>query len=118
MLVAVYGTLRKDQGNHRLLETAKYLGTDKTEPKFSMYSLGYFPYIVEQGDTAVTVEVYDVDDHTFDRLDALEGYPGFYNRKQIDTTSYKDVWVYLFDEATSDDYQIDSGDWLTERFVY
>jgi len=39
ILVAVYGSLRQNMGNHRLLENANYLGEFKTEPVFSLYSL-------------------------------------------------------------------------------
>lgn len=96
--VAVYGSLKKGFGNNVLLNTAEYLGTCDTSPDWTMYSLGGFPCIVPQGDTQICIEVYDVDQRTMNRLDMLEGYPSFYNRRVIDTKFGK-AWIYYMDEC-------------------
>ena len=92
--VAVYGSLLSGLGNHGLLEEATLLGEGKTEPVFSMYDLGYYPGITENGKTPIKIEVYEVDDTTFGRLDMLEGYPSFYNRKLI-PTQHGVSWIYF-----------------------
>lgn len=101
-LVAVYGSLKKGYGNHRLLENAEYLGTTDTAPDWTMYSLGGFPAIVPDGDTQICIEVYNVTQREFQSLDMLEGYPSFYNRRVIDTRFGK-AWIY-FMENKHDDY--------------
>jgi gamma-glutamylcyclotransferase (GGCT)/AIG2-like uncharacterized protein YtfP len=108
--VAVYGSLRKGFGNHRLVEDSTYLGTDYTYPEFTMYSMGGFPYVMHEGNTSMVVELYDVDDNVMARLDRLEGYPTFYDRKQI-PTSQGDAWIYFMHTAYRGTEEVESGDW-------
>ena len=78
--VAVYGTLKKGFGNHFLLEGSKFLGTATSEDRFCLGEY-VFPAVVPSPDgVAIEVEIYEVDDRVLKRLDALEGYPDFYNR--------------------------------------
>lgn len=110
MKVAVYGSLRKGLGNHYLLKDSEYLGDCPTDRMFTMKSLGGFPAIIA-GEDSVTIEVYDVDQETFGKLDQLEGYPSFYNRQLIDTKFGK-AWIYFL--AEDDGYHKDivsHGDW-------
>lgn len=109
-LVAVYGSLKQGFGNNRLLGDSPLLGTTLTEPKYTLYSMGAFPCVAPHGDTAVTVEVYEVESRVFSRLDMLEGYPTFYNRKQIDT-EYGQAWMYYIDGVRDIDQVIESGVW-------
>lgn len=115
-LYAVYGTLRKGHGNHRLLnnEFCTLLGTTKTAPKFKMVSLGGFPGVIPDGggEQAVTIEVYEVNHPEVEqRLDWLEGYPSFYNKMEIDTEFGK-ADMYILDEARYGSRPIvESGDW-------
>jgi gamma-glutamylcyclotransferase (GGCT)/AIG2-like uncharacterized protein YtfP len=97
--VAVYGSLKKGFGNHRLLTNAEYLGVDKIDG-WDMYGLGGFPGIVA-GEGSIHIEVYKVDDEEMARLDMLEGYPSFYDRKQV-STQHGDAWVYFL--ATPENY--------------
>lgn len=113
-LVAVYGSLRKGFGNSYHLDGANFLGECKTNAECTLYSLGYFPGLTFEGDTEVVLEVYQVSDRGMaNSLDSLEGYPHFYNRKQIDTI-YGKAWVYYMEP--SDRYiqsgtKVESGDW-------
>jgi len=109
-LVAVYGSLRDGLSNHRLLETAKPLGKD-TVTGFDMFSLGAFPYVRPTKEANnIVVEVYEVDENTFARLDMLEGYPSFYDRMKI-ATKYGDAWIYFIDEYGKYP-KVTSGDWV------
>ena len=110
-LVAVYGSLRHGLGNHRLLQGAEFKGLDTTQPEWTMYSLGGFPGLMQEGETPITIEVYEVDVDTFARLDGLEGYPRFYNRVEIDTI-YGKAWIYFLQDNSYRDHSIvQSGDW-------
>lgn len=102
--VAVYGSLRAGMGNHRLLENAKLVAATKTKPEFKMISVGAFPAVFD-GDDAVVVEVYDVDDYTMQRLDWLEGYPAFYNRKKVKLENGMEAWIYYWDDPDPDEYK-------------
>lgn len=114
-LVCVYGTLRRNQGNHRRLADSKFLGEFKTDPNFTMFSMGGFPGIFLNGKNSIICEVFEVaDDRTMQSLDSLEGYPDFYNRTQIDTPWGK-AWVYHIEESNRHGYNypiIESGDWI------
>ena len=114
-LVAVYGTLKQGHGNHRLLSQSQFMGHE-TLYGWEMHSLGFCPAIVySTPDSKVWTEVYKVDEDTFRRLDMLEGYPSFYNRKLV-TTQYGEAWVYFFDSARDisnfgEDSIVENGVW-------
>lgn len=115
ILVAVYGSLRKTQGNHRLLdgEGVSFIKTATIEG----YDL--FPYAgisfpcIAKGENKVVVEIYSVDPTTFKRLDGLEGYPSFYNREQVQVEGLDDQpWIYYHEQPPSRMKPIKHGDWL------
>ncbi len=115
-LVAVYGTLRRNHGNYKyFLEDQKFIGEFKTEPIYTMLSNGGFPMVFLNGETSIVCEVFHViSQDTLQELDGLEGYPNFYNRKQV-TTPWGDAWMY-FINGDSKEYsngrpEIKSGDW-------
>lgn len=109
-LVAVYGTLRRGEGNyHYFLNESNKLGTCALEG-WDMYSMGAFPFVVP-GDGKITIEVFEVDDTTFRRLDGLEGYPDFYDRTQVET-SYGTAWMYFIHDNDPRNPKIESGDWI------
>ena len=99
--VAVYGSLKKGFGNHRLLKGSNMIDETFTKPEFHMGSFGAFPGIVE-GNKKVKVEVYEVDDQTFKNLDHLEGYPRYYNRKEITLENGIKAWIYFLDDEDYD----------------
>lgn len=100
-VVAVYGTLKRGHGNHRAyLEDSKFVGRGKTKDKYPLIVDG-LPYLVEKKGVGhnVEVEVFRVDDDTLRRLDALEGHPQWYRRKQVDikltTGAVVSAWIYF-----------------------
>lgn len=107
--VFVYGTLKQGHSNHSLLSTARLLGEYTTPPEYTMYSLSAFPAVSLKGCTPIVGEVYEVDTPTFERLDMLEGYPGFYDRTQIQT-HFGPAWIYHIEDHT---YQtvVETGEW-------
>jgi len=98
IFVAVYGSLKKGFGNHRLLSDSTLIGRGSTDTTYDMISLGGFPGLVE-GNNHIQVEVYEVtEDKLLHSLDRLEGYPSFYNRELIDISldngSKCTAWIY------------------------
>ena len=66
-LVFVYGTLRKGQWNHYLLDRSKFLGMAKTKKRYALYGDGV-PFLSRtRAVSQVTGEVYSVDDATLSR---------------------------------------------------
>ncbi len=99
VLFAVYGTLKQGHGNYnhylRNREGVRFLGELKTEPKYTMYSMGGFPGVAEGGDTAIVVEVFRVENEDVIRgINSLEGYSGVRNSAQnwYDTCELPTPW--------------------------
>ena len=108
-IVAVYGTLRRGESNHRLISKAKYLGEGWTEESYRMEGQGVpvlfddLPDDLVQGVDygTVSVELYYVSARYIrDNLDALEGHPHTYRRKQVPVFAYEEgdtvtAWIYF-----------------------
>lgn len=125
-LFAVYGSLRKGMGNHRVIgqHMPELLSTEELHG-WKMYSMGGFPAICESNDAendTVIIEVYKVDEAQHElaasSLDMLEGYPSFYNRVLVDT-SVGEAWVYFRkEEELSGLNLVESGDWVDYYGTY
>lgn len=119
-LLFVYGTLRKG-GSADLSRNpnASFIDSDRINAK--LYSIGWFPGILA-GDTTekfdetqpyVVGDVFLLNDATIkDQLDAYEGYPSLYDRRQVITENGHTVWVYTYNGSVSEDSRIKDGDWL------
>jgi group I intron endonuclease len=119
ILIFVYGTLRKNNGNHRLIENADFLGEHATEPIYNMYSLGGFPALKLNGNTSIKGEVYAVNASEAMRVDSLEGYspnetPTFYDKTTIETP-WGQAGVYIYVGQPDESRLIESGDWKEYR---
>jgi len=122
--VAVYGSLRKGLHNHGCLRNSKQVATGTVEG-FGLYSLGSYPALSQHGEHNNTVvEVYEVSEATMHGLDALEGYPSYYNRMVCPITTEDgttvDAWVYYIQEEITGPL-VASGDWksyYTNRSSY
>lgn len=120
ILVAVYGTLRRGFHNYNAClkdDDVEYMGEYQTEPIYNMYSVGgFFPALTKDGYTSVTMEVFEVDKNTLERLDLLEGYDAeydrdnHYNREPI-ITPYGNAFTYFYNQDTKSLRLILSGDW-------
>lgn len=112
-IVAVYGTLRQGHGNHRILAegNAELKGAFRTNNnEWRMVSLGGFPACVP-GDGNISVEVYEVDSPTLERLDCLEGYPTLYQKGGL-MTPWGQATIYVMSSgAIRGAPHIESGDW-------
>lgn len=110
-LVFVYGTLKKGYGNHSVIKAAggEFVKTFTTKPIYTMISLGGFPGVIEKGNTAISGEIYRV--NNMKPLDNLEGYPKFYNRIRIEAEG--SPWMYVLDNSYSEQgyHKITNGKW-------
>lgn len=116
--VAVYGSLRKNMYNHEhYLGKSKLLGTFETEPIYNLYDLGSYPGLKKEGDTSITIEVYEVDLTTLQRINNLEGYNpsssknDFYDRELIETP-YGDAFLYFYVPNIEESKKIEHGNWV------
>jgi gamma-glutamylcyclotransferase (GGCT)/AIG2-like uncharacterized protein YtfP len=110
--VFVYGTLLSGEVNHHLLARAEYLGAHRTEPCFTLISLGAYPGLISGGRTAVNGEVYRVDGAGLRMLDRLEDYPRLYDRRLIQTR-FGRAWAYLYRGSVASRKALPGGDWRT-----
>lgn len=99
--IAVYGTLKKGRGNSFYLRDAQPVGVGVTAGKYRL-CITTLPYLLdEENDSGfnVKVEVYDVNDTTFNAVDMLEGHPGFYRRRKTEIVlsngKKTSAWVYF-----------------------
>ena len=94
----IYGSLLSSESNHRALRDARCLGEARTLPEHTLYDLGPYPALVRGGSTAVTGELYEVDDTLLAELDAFEAVPRLFERATIaladGTTAETYVWTH------------------------
>ena len=110
MRVFVYGSLLKGLHNHRVLRGAKFLGEARTlEAHFTLHDLGQFPAVTCDGVDTIKGEVYEVDKETAERLDHLEGYPNFYDRKLVEVYEFGPCRMYFLHKC--DAPIVPDGDW-------
>lgn len=114
---AVYGTLKKGRGNDARLRSTKFLGDHLTEPNYTMYSMGGFPAVVPEGNTSITIEVYETtDEDVINSVNALEGFSGIKNdpRNWYDTetidTPYGKAEMFIFKTAPARPV-VEGGKW-------
>lgn len=97
VLLFVYGTLKRDHGNNRLLYDSKYLGP-ATCKGMLLTDLGPFPAgnftdgrLSDITDPVTLGELYAINNSTLRAVDRLEGSPDFYVRNLVSVYDEKDV---------------------------
>lgn len=120
--VAVYGTLRQGFHNHYLLAGSKFLGVAEAKFPAVMFSAGGFPKVDITKDMElppIKVEIYEVSERILqDNLDALEGYPRWYNRSELlFDKGDEEVRAWIYHMETDDRPVVESSDWkeFTQR---
>ncbi|PSW15180.1 gamma-glutamylcyclotransferase [Photobacterium sanctipauli] len=109
--VFVYGTLRKGESNHHLLQQALYLGQCQIQGRYQLFNLGYYPALVDaEHNRRIAGEVYQVSAQELAQLDILEEYPSLYRREPVETQHGR-AWVYLYNHNVDSFPLIEDGDW-------
>ncbi|HCT3368713.1 TPA: gamma-glutamylcyclotransferase [Proteus mirabilis] len=109
MRIIVYGSLRRNQGNHHWMTYAQLLGEYKLAG-YKLYDLGFYPAVVE-GDGEIECEVYRITPSILTELDELKKNDQDYKRQLI-STPYGSAWIYLYQKPVDGVREIKSGDWL------
>lgn len=107
--VYVYGTLRPNRG-----DTVFIPG--------KMYDLGWFPGVLlepEDSPNKVVAEVLRVDDGRLAELDRYEGYrPHDHEHSLYIRRSFRDGWIYEYNQRVDNRVLIESGDWIWYRDTF
>ena len=115
-LVFVYGTLRRGCARAMSIRFPNSQFIADARVRGSLYDLGAYPgLILEQSNSSVIGEVYEVDDQILNELDEFEASSN-YRRKQVEIsigTHSRMCWTYEPDpECYSFHTVITSGDWI------
>jgi gamma-glutamylcyclotransferase (GGCT)/AIG2-like uncharacterized protein YtfP len=112
VLIFVYGTLLRGQVNHLLMMSdAAFVRDACTAARYELVDLGGYPALLEDGHTAVSGEIYEVDDELLEELDVFEEVPFLYQRKPIQLVDgYVDAYVMPRHRAVGAP-RIADGDW-------
>ena len=111
VLIFVYGTLLRGEANHPQLSDAAFVRSACTEARYELVDLGGYPALLEDGNTAVSGEVYDVNSALLARLDRFEEVPELYERKPIALIDgHIEAYVMSRDRAGGAP-RIEDGDW-------
>ena len=107
----VYGTLRRGERAHNLLEKAQALGDARTAPSYQLVNLGPYPIMVAGGPTSVIGELYGVSRGLLRQLDSYEA--DDYHRRPITLEDGSTAEAYLGEpDLMHAGRPIPSGDWL------
>lgn len=115
-LVFVYGTLRSGSTGAMSLRFPNSKFVADTKVSGSLYDLGAYPgLLLNESNSLVTGEVYEVDDETLHKLDKFEASSN-YVRKQVELSlgaHRRTCWAYEpAPEFYSLSTMITSGDWI------
>lgn len=122
ILIGTYGTLRVGHGNwSRLLkDQAEFLGTFKTEPKFTMSGKNSgFPIVFREGGTAIEYDLFKVTKASvLKNLHALEGCSGkighpsnWYDLEELENEKHGTFYIYAQNGSAKKENIIESGNW-------
>lgn len=115
-LVFVYGTLRRGGVRAMPVLFADATFIDNAKVHGRLYDFGEYPgLLLDESNSLVLGEVYEVDDGILDKLDEIEE-ESHYLREQVELSvgeGRKICWVYVFDPRFySRLILIESGDWI------
>ena len=125
--VFVYGTLKSGgeiRGLNQFGDGANIVGKAKTQyPDYEMSDLGAFPGVFLNGEFHIQGEVWEVSDDVAKQLDAIEGYPDFYNKIPTETSQGKAMMYFLPKEyekypthGASDNIELDVDTLIWKNF--
>jgi gamma-glutamylcyclotransferase (GGCT)/AIG2-like uncharacterized protein YtfP len=124
--VFVYGSLRRHEGNHRVLGNSEKTAM-QASARGRLYDTGDgFPAMALIGEGRVYGELYSVTPHILKRLDTFEGYygagPNNHYERVVQTittdTGEMDAYVYIYSvHKVASLTRIEFGDWTVHRLL-
>lgn len=115
MHIFVYGTLKKENTKHQLLNASKYICTTRTAEKYTMIDLGRFPGVLKdeitsRSSSSIYGEVYDITPQTLEILDHYEG--EWYFREEVGLENGIKSLMYFLKNVPAINYEIiPNGNW-------
>ncbi|MBX6422092.1 gamma-glutamylcyclotransferase [Thermosulfurimonas sp. F29] len=108
----VYGTLRRGQPLHYLLEGARFLG-EGTVRGFTLYDLGEYPAVRPGAEESrVRGEVYEIDPGLFEVLDEVEDE---YERRtvpvELSDGRVLEAWMYIYRKPLPENRRLKREEW-------
>lgn len=121
ILLVAYGTLRLFRSNYSnfLENKSEFLGTFKSEPRYTMYGKQrHFPIVVDDGNTSIEYDVFRIQQDTIlekiHKLEGCTGYPGhpdnWYDIVEIETP-VGTAYMYVMHGHPQGEEIIKSGNW-------
>lgn len=95
----VYGTLMKGELHHTSMAHARFLRAAETQPAYDLVQIDYYPAMLAGGRSRIVGELYEVDEQTLARLDALEEVPTYYERLPIQLADGTHAQTYVMPRA-------------------
>lgn len=85
--VFVYGTLKSGYSNNHILRQAEHV-MDGYVTGMALINTPAYPFAIEAADSSFAIgELYRVNEQEFENMDSLEGYPHYYDRKEVTVSS-------------------------------
>jgi gamma-glutamylcyclotransferase (GGCT)/AIG2-like uncharacterized protein YtfP len=109
VMIWAYGSLREGMYNHKNMKLSKPI-TTSILGGFDLYSLGSYPACVK-GKSKVVVELFEVDEQTFSRIDNMERGAGYYSELATDQMFNQGI-IYLLPKTPRDCQLVKDGDWV------
>ena len=119
-IIAVYGSLRHGMGNHGLISHAQMVERRTVRLPYKMISLGGFPgLITDKQLNDIVIELYEVDQPTYARVERLEGYPSFYDKYAFTLPEYEfPVEIYVLNQQGERGYYKSEGEHIPDWVAY
>lgn len=110
--IFVYGSLRRGESYHHLLETAIFEAPARTPARYVLLDLGWYPGLITGGTTAITGEVFTVSDALRAQLDRYEDHPHLFERQVIVLEDGSEAEAYVYVAGVPPHARpVPSGDW-------
>lgn len=84
--IAVYGSLKRDRHNHRMLLGSKFLG--ETTVRGTLYRVSSYPALVDNDKHEYVAELYEVDEDTYNAVRRMELGAGYVEKEVNGATVY------------------------------
>lgn len=115
-LLFVYGTLKRGERNHHILQHAIYHGCAHTASNYLLVELGSYPGMIEnfyQGQS-IQGELFEIPCALLNELDKIEDAPNLFNLEPIALANGTKAHAYIYKKSTYDAKILSKGIWSTD----